>query len=694
MRNEPSIKEQTLTDSKLGEKLQKFLNDLWGKVTKDDDDRAIWKNKMIASSNQRLGVKRYTNFPYDGAPNIPLPETDKLIKKSTPNLVLSAWNPKKLCTVRVEQGILVTPEMTAKAKKAELAMNVILRTKIDLYNKLEVASDYAKEKGHCVFKTVEKFTSRIIHKTIDVEEYPDEQLAQLKQMIPDDLRRFVSARYELDLEEDDDKKIVSDIVEQFNSGERFIEFDLEEIYSMPDIETPNPDKIIVPSYTNDIEHSYRITEEFDLTRQEIEERIKNKIYLDINLDFVGKGKETNSYNDYLEENKMRNEGLTDTNSGVDLYRIRETICWHKPDDKDTWERWVFTYLAEIANPNEALLRRRQFPFEFDEWNYNRFDNEVKGKGHYSSRGVPEQIRALQDVMERNVNNMLVRDDLNNTPIWEVADTSEILTRGTRFKPGELVPVSQLGTEIRQLNTTNTVDVSSERMMQILKAWAEEYLGSTDQLFRNSTNAGGGKTLGEIQMGFRQVVGQTQADVIRWNNCLSKVYLKIFKILGERVGEDLWIDGVRVTKEDFNFPAEIRSNGTLEISDADMATQKAFMRLQTIVNFIQVGIVNQEDAYNALKDWLEKDGVVDPDLFATNPQEINNTIIAQQQQQIQQQGQLIQASSNELESLNKDVAKAKRKGKDIVSKTQGELEAVYDTSKTIGRQTGTPKKPTK
>ena len=489
----------------------------------------------------------------------------------------------------------------------------------------------------------------------------------------------MAQRYNLDPEDKEDNKTIKDIVSQFKSGDNIIEFDVEEISSQPNIEVPDPLKIIVPSYTTEIQNAYRITEESYLNRQEIEDRIDKEIYLERDLDELTTNTSDSTTRDYVELTKMRNEGIEDSNSGKDLFRVRETLCWYKPEDSDCFERWVFTYLADVANPAEALLRRIPFPFEFDEWSYDRFDNEIKDPRHYSSRGTPEQIRAMQEVMEKNLNNMIVRDEMNNNPIWEVLDTSDILTRGKRFRPGEIVPVSQLGAEIRQLNSLNTVDVSSERMMQLLKAWTEEYIGSTDQLFRNATNAGGGKTLGEIQVGIRQVAGQTSVDVVRWNDILSNVFYKVFLILRERTGTDYFVDGVQITKEDFNIPACVTANGNLEVADADMMTQKALMRLQIIDQHVQFGIVDQEDQFNALRDWLEKDGVVDPDLYTTDPKQINQTQIAQQQQMLQQLGQQVQQGQAALDDITKDVSKARKRGNTIVKKTEGELEAMYEGS---------------
>ena len=139
------------------------------------------------------------------------------------------------------------------------------------------------------------------------------------------------------------------------------------------------------------------------------------------------------------------------------------------------------------------------------------------------------------------------------------------------------------------------------------------------------------------------------EIISWNETLSRVYRKLFMIYAERLGDSLHIDGNEITIEDFNFPAEIRSNGNIEVSNSDMATQKALTRFQVISNPALQDIVNSEDKYNALKDWLEKDGIKDPDQFCTDPKKIAKEVIGQMQAQIKQMGAQLQQMQKQAQS---------------------------------------------
>ena len=671
--NEPSVKEVD-QGIKLSQKLEEFITKLRGKVQQDDDDRGVWKNKLIVAANQRLGIKRLSDYPYENAPDIPLPETDKLIKKQVPNLVLSAWSVKKLASVKPEEGTKAPPEIEQSIRRSESGLNSVLRHKMDLFNKLELAADSAKEKGHCIFKIVEDFRTRTVHKVEDISDYPEEAVKQLKSLPNENLKLFLAQRYNLDPEDDDDSATLKDIVDQFRSGKEVIEFDVEEVTSFPNIEVPLPDKIIVPSYTTDLDKAERITHEFFLTRHEIEEKFDTGVYRKKDLDELAKSSKDK---DVITVQKQHTEGVQGSTAGEDLYRIHEVYTWHKPEGAKCYERWIFTFLADVQACEESILRIIPFPFEFDGWNFERFDNERKDPRHFNSRGIPEQVRALQETMERAVNNMLIRDEHNNSPIYEVLDTSEILQRTTTFAPGELVPVSQLGAEIRRVDDKQIPDVSSMNTIRIAKAFMEEYQASSDQLFNNATNIGGGKTLGEIQEGIQKNQVTLSQEVTRWNECLSRVYRKCYLVMRERLGDSLFLEGQEVTKEDFLHPVTVRSNGRLELANQDLATQKAWMRLQAAVGMLQQGVADQEDVYNAYRDWLEKDGVKDPDDYSTNPMEVMQSKLTQMAQQLQQMTGQLQQTNQEIAENQKELKKTEKKAKKTINEFEGELEAISE-----------------
>ena len=73
-KHEVNIKEQN--EAVLSNREKEFIKKLKGKVEQDKSDIARWERKAAIAIYQRLGIKRFSNAPYPGAPDIPLPETE------------------------------------------------------------------------------------------------------------------------------------------------------------------------------------------------------------------------------------------------------------------------------------------------------------------------------------------------------------------------------------------------------------------------------------------------------------------------------------------------------------------------------------------------------------------------------------------------------------------------------------------
>lgn len=646
---DPNVKELSNT-GELTKGMSDFLSKLFGQVQRDDDDRAIWKEKCLIAINQRLGVKQFSDYPYPGAPDIPLPETDKIIKKQVPYLVNSAWSPKDLCLVKIASGYQDRPEWNEKAKKCQKAMNQLLRSrKLDWFKKLWLAADYAKTYGHSIFRVREEFRSSMCKKVIDLDEYDADTVKAIKRATKKELRKFIADRYQLNEDDEDDIKAIDKAIDQLKKGDTIIELNYEDVESFPQVDIPLPTRVIVPPYTTDINGSQRTTYEYFLSRADLEMMMDKKIFRKKDLNTLNIGASTGSDN-MIETQKQQNEGVNDSSGDKDLYRIHECVTLYREQETEPLQLWVFVWLADVSSPEASLLKDVEFPLDFNgENNYEKFDNELRDERYHSSRGVPEEIRAYQEVMERAINNMLIRDEMVNTPMWEVANTSELLDAHIRFMPGAKLPVKAVGQEVAQIGSQSMPDMSSSNILQLIKGFTEEYQSSDDYLFNNATNAGGEKTLGALQTGMRRNAGPQTIEVLHWNVILGRVYQKMFEIMKDRLGESIYIDDMEVTREDFNFPAEVTSNGDLEVADMQMATQKAQMRLQVLLNPALQDIVNSEDRYNALKDWLEKDGVKDPDMFCTDPKKIAQEQISQMQGQIKQMGQQMQQMAMDAKS---------------------------------------------
>ena len=651
------------------EELLKDIHDLRTNSQHDSNDRNQWESKLAVASNQRLGVKRPNANSYPGAPNYPVQEADKQIRKKKPSFVMAVAGSNKPAQVHYGATILqVTPEIQAKRARAEIGFNHVLMKEMNWLKVATKAADQFLEKGHCIFKTTEKLTSNIIHKVIDTDNDFEEQIMEaFKQLTKEEKRIVIAERYELIETDEDDSKIIDDILEQYNSGKRIIEFDIEKVSSLPKVEVPESERVVVPSWTgDDIGEAERVRHEFYLTKRELIERGLSGAY---NLKKVKENiKSTNprdnrANTDTLATRKDLNEGVTQKAQG-EVYRMWEIEAWRDTGPRGAYERWVFTFMQDVADDEESTVSINRFPYSFDTWNYDKHDNEVKDNRYLSSRGIPEMIRGGQELMERALNNIVIRDEVNNSPMFTVLSTSKIQPSSIRFIPGQRIKVFRHD-EIMELGGQRSkLDLSSLQIFQLIKGFVEEYLGSTDQLFRNATNAGGGKTLGEIKFGVGLSQNLLNLELMLFNETLKSVYKKVWTILRDRLGDPINVNGVLISKEDFDFDGVPTPTGTIEMLDKQQLMQQAAQRISMLLNLRGI-VVNSEDIFNAVEDYLSKEGEKSPERFITRPEQI----MSEQQQVLQAQQQLLQEEEAKVKQEAQQV-QAKAAAQEVNQPTRG------------------------
>jgi len=650
---EPSTKEQTET-SGFTQKMEDFLNEVRNRVLQFDiDGSLIWLEKMRIARNMRQGIKRVTNFPYPGAPDIPLPEVDKLIRKQKAKMVLAAVSGKNYMSIKPLEGVQnVDDAMKQKAEKAEMAMNNLFTSpKMDWKMKLTLQADGTLEKGFCIFKIIEKFESNLVNRVLDVErDFTKEQVDQFRQANRQEKEAEIIRRFGLDPEIETDKQTIKKVLKDFGKGTKIIRFTTEEVTSLPDVIIPPSEKIYVPKDTTEIQKAARITHEFFLSEHDLRLRALQGVYDKAKVDKILEDKSALRRDDDTlnEKTKDRLEGVAEGQDSGEMFKMHEIMVWWQKSKDKPAERWVFTLFADVGSvkktgetkdSGDAVVAFKPYPFEAEGWNYVKHNNEIMDQRYRSSRGIPEQIRSIVEFLERSMNNMLIRDEVNNAPMWTVLSTSSLKSNNVRFLPGSKFEVGSHD-EIRKMDNINNVDVSSERINQLLKAYAEEYLGVSDQLFRNATNEGGGKTLGEIKLGVSRDQFISGLEIMLWLDSLRKVYEKVFQVFKERLTGSIFINNVEITREDFDFVPNILPNGSEEMADKQLQAQKSVTRLNLSRQAVEDGVATPDDVFNAYQEFFEKDGVTNPDNFTTDPKVILQEQITQLQQQAQQLNQMI------------------------------------------------------
>jgi len=614
-----------------------FIRKLAQKVRQDDQDRQVWKDKQVVAYNARLGLKRRTNRPYPGASEVPIPITDKFIVKLKSMFVSVATLMKKQIVVTLDDGEVKTPETKMSANKIEQALNNLVKKRdFGWAKKVTLFVDYFLENGHAVFKIIEKFFSKTINRKINIEDnFSIEDLKLLKTLKKEELRQVLAQREEMDIEDKDDLREIDKAIEQFRSGKKVLTFTKKEIYSEPTVIPERGLRIIVPSSGTETQRLPRITHDMWMTYQELRDKADKGIYDKKTVDSLDP--EGGVTDDGLTNTSWAvSEGLStmDTKSG--LFNVRESQTWYDNT------KWVFTWIEEgghTPDKNETpihdlrVLQELEFPYDHGMWTYVKHDYEVKNTRWYSSRGVPEKIRGLHQTIEKMYNARLIRDELNNAPMWRVSKQLGMAGDEIRMRPGQVIQ-GEPG-EIEMLNKGITTDVSSERLEQQAKAYAEEYLSITDFSQRNAVNQGSARTATEIQAINQASTRQVNMDIALFLDTLSEVAQHMYLILKQAVDRPMKVAGVLLRPEDFLVKTIVSWSGSLDATDSQMQQARAIQRMQTIMQYGQpVGVVTPTNIFNMLQNLIDMDPDVDQtSKFITTPEDVQLSELEEQQSEI-------------------------------------------------------------
>ena len=615
-----------------------FIKQLAQKVRQDDQDRQVWKDKQIVAYNARMGLRRRTNRPYPGASEVPIPITDKFITKLKSMFVSVATLMRKQIIVTLDDDEVNTPETKDSANKIERALNNLVRKRdFQWTKKVTLFVDYFLENGHALFKVIEKFYSKNANLEVDMDNFTDEQKKQLKGLKKEEFRAVIANRHDMDLDDPDEVKEIDKAIAQIKSGKQIIKFTKKSAYSEPTVLPERGLRIIVPSSGTETQRLPRITHDMWMTYQELRERADKGVY---DKDVVDELKpDSGMVDDSVTNNSWSiSEGIANENHRSELFNVRECQTFY--DGK----RYVFTWIEESGDGTASdqktstengikVLQDTELPYDHGMWTYVKHDYEVKSTRWYSSRGIPEKIRGLHQTIEKMYNARLIRDEYNNAPMWRVSKQLGWSGDEIRMRPGQVVQAEQ--NEIEQINKGVTTDVSSERLEQQAKAYAEEYLSITDFSNRNAVNAGGTRTATEINAVQQASTRQVSMDIALFLDTLSEVANHLYLIAKQGTSVPRKLGGVLLTPEDFLVKVNVAWVGSLDATDNDLQMQRSQVRLQTLAQIgLPLGVVTPTNIYNMLADILDKDPDVEtPSRFITAPEDVQMSQIQEQQDEI-------------------------------------------------------------
>ena len=629
---------------------KRIVQDIVGKITGDQDHRRQWLDRQRDYYLRRYSRKfRGTNRPWQGASDIVMPTMDMTIDR------LKATFVRSVLTRPVVQVEAKTPAFGDQARLDQEFLNWLLDTSIpDFKEQVMIGMDTVLQYGFCVFKIFWDYRTRKTRRVLNVGDLPRRYADVLPGLVDsaanqkvktnlqdllqgegglelrvaeeavEGLRGRIAIDFDLDDEDPIDSRAIGAIVagiKGFVSGKG----DPKIVYTTREVEADNPrivcidpEDIIVPNVTRDLQSSNRITQRLLLTESSFKQRARDhkwsKSAIKAVLDSAKEKGPRSSLSgtrgsvQELEGDRDAREGIVSTSSD-ELIEVWE-VHWMMDIDGDGMDERV---TAPIHPGTNTLLRAiREEPYEHGLYPFVQITFERNDQRFYSSRGVPEKIDDIDiEITKRH------RAKLNNldmrVPCFTYRFGSEINPADIQFRPGEMIP------------TINPDDIApipipsfandNEREENILLTWNERYIGAMDQLASQS-NISEARTATEIralQSSGAQAISH-RVEVVQGG--MKKVYGQIWDLWNQWGDETVY---TRVTGGQFRRKTRVEIQrdynivpiGTVLTTDPEIEKQRAQERFSILLQLWTEtgGIINgthQIDIVRALKFWLDRE----------------------------------------------------------------------------------------
>jgi hypothetical protein len=191
----------------------------------------------------------------------------------------------------------------------------------------------------------------------------------------------------------------------------------------------------------------------------------------------GKGTDTNR----TEDEKLNREGLTEGKSDEDI------VVWEVFYRNAEGKWWIKTYCP--VRPRDKLRNDFGLPYNQGVFGENvppfgELNAEVKDKGYYSPRGVPERVAPFEAALNKDWNTQKDYQTLTCTPMFSAKGGLPTGTQNIRMIPGEVVPFEVNAVQFPSM----PMDIGMQ--MQMTRMTAEQAIAAPD--FGAAQNAPGQK----------------------------------------------------------------------------------------------------------------------------------------------------------------------------------------------------------
>ncbi len=539
---------------------------------------------------KRFGIRpRVVNFPWPNAANLHLPLIDKSIRKAKPKFLrlIESVNPMAtlVSNMRNEDMSLVLG--------MERKFDEILRYDINLPEKGALGIDRMLERGYFLAKTVQEFREVEVEESVSVDRLPSilREVIQSPDATDDDIGFAIADQYDMDPDDDDDVEQIKKAIQQLRAGKTRLKFKRTvDMAKHPSVYIRDAVKVLVPTYTTDIETAHWIRDRITTTLANIDSRAVSGVWHKGNalelLKRLEKGEREGSFTAGSgDKDKKEIDRLEDNRSGLmttpgALPNIDEYYFHYKwPGD-----RLPSPSVLTMNTDNPDLpLRFIKFPYvdtfgRPDKWPFNQITFEIVSDKYHSQRGFPQMLDSLQTEVTNNHNakqNYLTIATSLNMKVKKRANISH------SFIPSQPLRVDRMD-DVDVLQFGEKHDASYDNEERILRGWAEEYIGIENVLSREN-DLTEPRTKAEVEKISAAQDEVSYGDTVIFQIGMNKLYQKIWNRLMQ-YGPDVFKlqapDGtpIEVTKDEIRRRFAPRATGNVSNSSSETRKIEARNRL--------------------------------------------------------------------------------------------------------------------
>jgi hypothetical protein len=328
----------------------------------------------------------------------------------------------------------------------------------------------------------------------------------------------------------------------------------------------HPLHIITPPWTQDIQDATRIVHVIPMSVDSYKSRSGYNQDKSFVGSITGHGSEQSQLFSY-EQNKNLREGLT-TGSRED-----EVIVWEVYEKVDgAWMMHTFSPL----NIEENIKPTVELSYLHGELPFIAFATEVKDKGFYSSRGIPESVAPFEASLCKMWNEKHDTMTVYNRPLFQASQEMPN-TINLKFQPGQILPfgISPIAMPPPPL--------SFDQEMEHTQSIAEGLIAMPDFGLGPALTQRGTRTATEINAlsGLMNQNVDMRARIFRLG--LGRLYRQCWSLLTQYDSEDLkyyHADEVgRAAPEALHNDYVIRPSGSADGTNKPLLFQKAVARMQ-------------------------------------------------------------------------------------------------------------------